>query len=121
MVLAALEAAPSRAQAAPRLAVEPPGFAFGRVLANRIVHKQFVVRNWGDADLTIEKISTSCGCTAALADAHVIKPGRSTVLRVTVDTRRDLGPVVRSIVLKTNDPAKPLTELKLELTVTGGR
>jgi hypothetical protein len=28
--------------------------------------------------------------------------------------------VVRSVVLKTNDPAKPLLELKLDLTVVAG-
>jgi hypothetical protein len=115
-----LAAAPLRAQAVPRLAVDPETFSFGRVLASRTLHKEFVVRNWGDQDLVIEKISTSCGCTAALAAARIVRPGRSTVLRVKIDTRRDLGRVVRSVVLKTNDPAKPLLELKLDLTVVAG-
>jgi hypothetical protein len=119
-VVGILAAAPLRAFGAPRVAVEPPAFSFGRVLPSRTLHKEFVLRNWGDQDLAIEKISTSCGCTAALAAVRTLKPGRSTVLRVTVDTRRDLGHVVRSVVVKTNDPAKPLLELKLDLTVVAG-
>jgi hypothetical protein len=75
------------------------------------------VRNFGSADLEISGVSTTCGCTAALLDRKRIKPGRSATLRVSFDTRDERGKVSRSVLLESNDPAKPKLELKLEATV----
>jgi uncharacterized protein DUF1573 len=104
--------------AAPRIAVEPAGFDFGRVVAQRTLHRQFSVRNFGSADLDIERVTTTCGCTAALLDHKVVKPGGSAALRVSFETRTYSGKVARSVLIKSNDPARPTLELKLEATVT---
>jgi hypothetical protein len=105
---------------APRLAVEPAAFDFGRVLPERTLSKQFAIRNFGSADLAIEKVSTTCGCTAALLDDKVVKPGGRATLRVTLETRNYEGKVRRSVLIRSNDPRHPTTELKLEATVTPG-
>ena len=64
---------------APRIAVEPMSFDFGKALQNKTLHKDFVVRNFGTADLEIKNLSTTCGCTAAMADSTVMStaPGRT--------------------------------------------
>ena len=103
---------------APRIAVEPAAFDFGRVVPQRTLHRQFSVRNFGSADLDIERVTTSCGCTAALLDHKVVKPGGSAALRVSFETRNYTGKVTRSVLIKSNDPARPTLELKLEATVT---
>ena len=103
---------------APRIAVEPATFDFGKVRQERTLIKQFSIRNFGSADLTVENVSTTCGCTAALMDAKVIKPGRSAVLRVSMETRSYKGKVSRSVLVKSNDPERQTVELKLEATVT---
>lgn len=102
---------------APRIAVEPDHFDFGRVVQERTLNKQFSIRNFGTADLTVERVSTTCGCTAALLDNKVIKPGGSAALRVTFDTRTYNGKVARSVLIKSNDPQRPTFELKIEATV----
>ena len=102
---------------APRLAVEPAAFDFGRVLPERTLSRQFSLRNFGSADLTIERVSTTCGCTAALLDDKVVKPGGRATLRVTLETRKYNGKVRRSVLIKSNDPQHPTTEIKLEATV----
>jgi hypothetical protein len=113
-----LAGAPAAASGpAPRIRVEPASFDFGRLLPWRTLHKQFLVRNFGTADLAISGVSTTCGCTAALLDRRSIKPGRAATLRVTFDTRDDRGKVTRSVLLESNDPAHPRLELKLEATV----
>jgi hypothetical protein len=108
---------PVAAGPAPRIAVEPVSFDFGRVVPQRTLHRQFQVRNFGSADLDIERVSTSCGCTAALLDSKVVKPGGSAALRVSFETRNYSGKVTRSVLIKSNDPAHPTVELKLEATV----
>jgi uncharacterized protein DUF1573 len=106
------------AERAPRIEVEPDHFDFGRLLPQRTVSKQFSIRNFGTADLTVERITKSCDCTAALLDNKVIKPGGSGTLRVTFETRQYNGKVARSVLIKSNDPQRPTVELKIEATVT---
>jgi hypothetical protein len=103
---------------APQMVVEPDHFDFGRLLPEKTVSKQFSIRNFGSADLTVDRISTTCGCTAALLDHKVIPPGGSAALRVTFETRNYNGKVARSVLIKTNDPKRPSLELKLQATVT---
>jgi len=103
----------------PRIAVDPVAFDFGKALQNKTLHKDFVVRNVGAADLEISRVSTTCGCTAALADSTVVKPGASTTLRVDLQTRTYTGKLERKILVESNDPKSPL-ELKVQATVVAG-
>ena len=103
----------------PRIAVDPAAFDFGKALQNKTLHKDFVLRNLGAADLEISRVSTTCGCTAALADSTTIKPGASTTLRVDLQTRTYTGKVERRILIESNDPKSPL-ELKVQTTVVAG-
>jgi hypothetical protein len=110
-------ATPAPSERAPQIAVEPEQFDFGRALPERTLSKQFSIRNFGTADLTVDRVSTTCGCTAALLDSKVIKPGGSAALRVTFQTRNYAGRVARSVLIKSNDPQHPTLELKLQATV----
>jgi hypothetical protein len=101
---------------APRIAVDPAAFDFGKALQNKTLHKDFVLRNLGATDLEISRVSTTCGCTAALADSTTIKPGASTTLRVDLQTRTYTGKVERRILIESNDAKSPL-ELKVQATV----
>lgn len=101
----------------PRIAVEPSGFDFGRVLGGRSVNREFAIKNVGNADLVIEQVSTSCGCTAALLDHKTVKPGASAALRVTLQTPNVPGRVVKSVLVRSNDASRNVTELKVEANV----
>ena len=104
---------------APKISVEPTYFDFGNALPEKTLEKQFSIRNFGDADLVIDKITTTCGCTAGLLDddSKVLKPGKSGQLRVRLQTRDYSGKVVRSVMLRSNDPAQELLEIKVEVNV----
>ena len=116
--LLAPPAAPNPAPATgPRIVAEPAAFDFGKVVQERTLSKQFELRNFGVTDLVIENVATTCGCTAALLDNKVVKPGGRASLRVTFETRRYTGKVARSVLVKSNDPERPTLELKLEATV----
>ena len=105
------------AAAAARIVVEPATFDFGRVRATRAVEKEFLVRNHGRADLVIESVASSCGCTAVITDATTVKPGRTTSLRVTFTAPDTPGRLIKSVLVKSNDPVRPTVEIKIEATV----
>jgi len=106
--------------AAPRIRVEPESFDFGNVLPDKTLRKEFTIRNFGNAPLELDNVSTTCGCTAALAGTKTIAPGGSTPLRVTFQTRRFSGKVERRVLVRSNDPKTPLLEVKLAATVGEG-
>ena len=117
VVLAPALAAADEHAPGPRIRVEPGTFDFGRTLPNRTLTKEFSVRNFGDRDLVVDGVSTSCGCTAALLASKTIKPGGSTPLRVTLETRSYAGKVEREVLVRSNDTATPVLTIRLTATV----
>jgi hypothetical protein len=105
------------AAAAPRIVVEPAGFDFGRVRATKAAEKEFLVRNHGRAELVIQSVVSSCGCTGVITEAMTVKPGGSTTLRVTFTAPDTPGRLSKSVVIQSNDPARPSLDLKIEATV----
>jgi hypothetical protein len=101
----------------PRLYVEPTPFDFGQAVQNKTLQKEFSIRNFGGSDLVIENVSTTCGCTAALLADKVIKPGGSTPLRVSLETRNYAGKMERTVLIRSNDPEASTTEVKVSVTV----
>jgi hypothetical protein len=104
----------------PRIAAEPLVFDFGKVLGQKTLHKDFVIRNFGTEDLDIERVSTTCGCTVAEEPPKVVKPGQSAVLKIKFETRSYSGRVERKILVQSNDPVKNPLELRIQATVVAG-
>jgi hypothetical protein len=100
-------AAPLRAQATksagPRMEIEPSEHDFGPARQDQKLVYDFVVKNTGTEDLTLLRIATSCGCTAALPAERIVPPGGSTTLQVTLETRKYKGVLERSISVASND------------------
>jgi hypothetical protein len=103
--------------AGPRIRVEPTTFDFGRVLPRRTLRKEFRLRNLGDEELVIERVSRSCRCTEAVADERSLEPGASTPLRVKLETRSSTGRMEERVLLSSNDRETPLLEILLRATV----
>jgi Protein of unknown function (DUF1573) len=101
----------------PRISIEPESFDFGRTAQNKTLEKEFTIRNFGSEDLVIENVSTTCGCTVASGYAKTIKPGAKTPLLVRLETRAYTGHLTRSVMVRSNDSATSLLELKVEATV----
>jgi len=103
--------------AAPRIRVEPESFDFGKAQQGKTLRKEFTIRNFGDAALVIEGVSTTCGCTAAISAQSRVEPGGRTSLRVTFDTRTFSGKVERDVLVRSNDPKTPLVQVRVSATV----
>ena len=105
---------------APRIAVEPPSFDFGKVLPEKAVSRAFAIRNFGKQDLIVDSVTTSCGCTVtdpAPPVKMVLTPGANQPLRVTLTTPASAGPISKSVLIHSNDPDHASFEIKLLATV----
>jgi len=109
--------------AAPRLVVEPASFDFGTLKPGGIVQRQFVLDNVGRADLVIESIVSSCNCAAVLDDEtrRTLKPGARTTMRIRLTVPAEAGRIQKSVLIKSNDPARRTFEVKVEALVAGPR
>jgi len=102
---------------APRIRVEPEAFDFGKTLPGKTLRKEFTLRNFGDAELVIEGVSTTCGCTAAITAKTRLEAGGSTQLQVTLETRSYSGKLERQVLVRSNDPKTPLLSVRVSATV----
>jgi len=113
----------SPAAAAPRIVVEPPSFDFGTIKPGGVVQREFVVRNIGRTDLVLESIVSSCNCAAVLDDEtrRTLKPGARTTMRIRLTVPAEAGRIQKSVLIKSNDPARRTFEVKVEALVAGPR
>jgi len=116
LALASLLAGAAHAQ--PRIHVETPVWEFGSMDQNQTVKHTFQVRNAGTQPLDIRDINTSCGCTAAEPSTRRIAPGAEATLAVTLDLKGRRGAQDYRIVVHTNDPDQPATQISITGTVT---
>lgn len=102
----------------PRIVVPQTFQSLGRVPASSDPQHTFVLRNEGEAPLTISRIYTTCGCTVADLTASVIPPGKVALLTVTLDA--DFHPeaigtsVRRGVIIESNDPRQSVSETWIE-------
>jgi hypothetical protein len=94
---------------------------FGRIGAKDVVTRTFLVRNTGDAPLTISRAYTTCGCTTATISADEIPPGKAVTVELIFDAgfHDTVGQTVRrGVILENNDPDQPQTEIWVQAEVT---
>src|SRR5947207_7117743 len=82
-----------------------------------VLKYRFTVTNTGQADLALEDVKPSCGCTVPHWD-KVIKPGEKGTIDAEVHTERFRGPILKHLTVTTNDPEHPQIELTLTAKIT---
>jgi len=102
--------------AAPSAVIPSRDIKLDAVVKGEEIHHQFVIENTGDAELTIDRVASSCGCTVTSFDRS-IAAGESGVIDVTIDTTSLSGESVTTIKAFTNDPESPELYLSIHLTV----
>jgi len=103
-----------QALAGPHLVVENSQYDFGMVMQGVKVEHQFTFRNDGDEPLLIDKVKSSCSCTASLVSSKEIPPGESGTIQAVFDSTRFRGRIHKTIYLYSNDPHRPTSEFLLE-------
>jgi hypothetical protein len=92
-------------------------FNFGTIKKGEKVSNNFKLTNTGKTDLLIRNVRTSCGCTA-VKHANIVKPGETTEIAVTFNSRGKRNRQNKSISVITNDPKNPTTILRVMGTVS---
>ncbi len=107
-------------QPQPKIVVPSTYSDFGVVGPRAIVKREFLVRNDGDAPLTISRAYTTCGCTVADFTARIVPPGKAALITLIFDAGfHDVrGQVVkRGIIIENNDPKSPREEIWVRAAV----
>ncbi len=104
----------SIALAAPTLQVDESKFDFGEVFQGEKVRHVFEFVNAGDETLEIERVRSSCGCTAVLVSEKSIPPGGKGELQANFDSARFRNTVSKTIYLYSNDPVRPVMQFYIK-------
>jgi hypothetical protein len=104
----------SMAFAAPNLQIPEPKFDFGEVFQGEKVLHEFEFVNQGDEPLLVDRVTSSCGCTAVLVSEKNLAPGSKGKLQANFDSSRFNGSVSKTIYLYSNDPLRPVMQLSIQ-------
>src|SRR5690606_262974 len=99
--------------AQPKATINPTAFDFGNILQDSVVTTYFVITNGGTDILKINDVNASCGCTAVVAGKEELKPGESTEIKVSFDSKGKSGKQNKTITVNTNDPDNGVFKLAL--------
>lgn len=120
-LMMALAALVSGCSGRPQILVVESSLALGDVVNGVVVMREVEVENRGQADLVIEGVSTSCGCTQAAVEPMTIRPGESGTLSIRFDSGAHgpalAGPLVRQVFIVSNDPQQPEVVVELEANI----
>lgn len=114
----------------PKVSVQQLEYDFGNIKQGEIVSHTFVITNNGGDILKITEVRASCGCTAANPTKRELKPGESSNLQVTFNSKGRKGPQTKTVTVLTNDPEKKSVILTIKCnilvpeeknTITGAR
>lgn len=105
------------ALAAPQLAFDKPVHNFQATAQGTTITHSFTFRNTGNEPATIEKVTSSCGCTVANISERVVRPGKRGEIKASFDTSDFSGPVTKQIFVYLSGSKSPAFTLSLKGTI----
>ncbi len=90
----------------PKASAQITEYNFGDIKQGDVVSYDFKVMNNGGDILKIIDVRASCGCTAAQPEKKELKPGESTTIKVTFNSKGRKGAQIKTVRVITNDPEK---------------
>ncbi len=107
----------SSGYAAPHLEVAVDIIDWGQIYSGEQKDGVFTLHNSGDSALIIDKVRSSCGCTAAMMSEKIVQPGANAQLRVHFNSKHFSGQVVKRVVVMSNDPSNQQHQFTLRATI----
>lgn len=101
----------------PKITAEKPEHNFGEILEGQVVSHNFEITNTGNAELKIDKVQASCGCTAAQPTKKLLKPGEKTNIHVEFDSSNRMGIQQKYVYVFSSDPATPQLRLSFSALI----
>ncbi len=106
---------PAQEPRLPRLVLSQDSWDFGEVWHPESAKLTLMIKNEGSADLKIEQVRSTCGCTVAQPARDLIPPGQTTEMLIRFDTVGKQDHVSSKVIIESNDPLRP----KVEFNVSG--
>jgi len=101
----------------PALVWEQRAIDFGRLEQNSEIHAAFKFANQGKSVASITSAASSCGCTTATLKKITYSPGEAGEIKVVFKPGQRVGPQVKRVVVRTDDPRAPVTTLTLRANI----
>lgn len=101
----------------PLLKIDEARWDFGQVKQGKVLTHVFIFRNSGDETLKINRVRSTCGCTAALLSKKELAPGEQGEVKVTFNTRGYGGQLSKYIVIESNDPQQPRQQITVSAAI----
>jgi hypothetical protein len=112
---------PEQMARAPKLKIENPIHDFGTIKQGESVTTDFVITNIGKETLNIRQTRATCGCTASKPEHSDLKPGESSIIKVTFDSTGRSGEQSKAVMVFSNDPLNPTQKIEIKATVSSDR
>jgi hypothetical protein len=97
---------------APSVVVESNVFDFGNIKEGESPSFLYKLTNTGKSDLIIRSVKASCGCTA-VKNESIVKPGATTDVKATFNSKGKRGRQNKTITVITNDPNNSTIQLRV--------
>ena len=106
------------ASAQPKLkVVEGLKFDLGRIDRGTLATKRLILKNIGSEKLDLGNVDVSCGCTGTVVSNKELKPGDTTSLLITFNSKNFNGQVHKSVTINSNAADAPRTVVEFTATV----
>lgn len=97
--------------------LDPNVWDFGSIKKGQIVRHDFQVKNNLSRKLTINGVTTSCGCTASAAKKNILDPQESTQISVEFNSKGYKGKTSQFVYVNTDDPDNPVIKFTFKAFV----
>lgn len=103
---------------APKIVFKEEVHDFGKVPRGPELQYNFKFTNKGNANLIIERVQTSCGCTGAtVGEKTEYKKNESGEIKVNFTTQGREGNQEKTIIIYSNDPENPQKVLSIKCEI----
>lgn len=99
---------PEEISRGPRLLFSSTSMDFGRVNQSGSLNREVTFTNVGRKDLVIKAVQGNCSCISASAAKTTLKPGESSVIRISFNPEDRKATQTKSVTVYSNDPQNPV-------------
>ncbi|MDA0576493.1 MAG: DUF1573 domain-containing protein [Verrucomicrobia bacterium] len=114
LILITLAGATHAQELAPTIVCDVPVYDFGTVPGTEDITHLFAIRNAGDAELIINRVHATCGCTTATPAANNVPPGGTVEISAKLSLTGRTGDQHKTIYVESNDPKTPQFSLEMK-------
>jgi len=102
---------PEELAKSPQLRVQYSTLDFGKLRPHTASTREIQFYNTGKKELDIKSLQGNCTCVTASAEKTSIKPGESSLIKISLDPQDRKGALQKSLTIYSNDPQNPVQRI----------